>query len=606
MGKAIGRSGFYRDLAVAALLVASGCTGVVSQSGGTGTGTGTQNGNGNGSGAGNATGTGTTGAGSGAGTSGGAMVTTDPVTGKTTVASLWNMLPTINGLDSGRAVLRRLNNAEFDNTVRDLLGTMTSASSTYMFPADEVNELFDTNGQTLDFNTLLFSQLQQAAQGLADEFMARTATDPIKTRILTCTPTLTTFSTCLTTVLTPLMSSAYRRPATAAEVTQVVTVANTIAQAHMDVTFGIKAALEAVLLSPNFLFRIESSTPATSTTPVKVSDYELATRLSYFIGSTMPDAQLTAAAAAGKLAPAGADYSSQIDRLIADPTRLQAFVDNFAGRWLSIRDTALVAPDPPYDAMYDDALRLATPQETSMFFSSLLSTKQPLSALLTANYTYVNARLAQQYGLPAVTGTGFSKVTLAPSSQRMGFLTQETYLTVTSLPARTSPVKRGVWILENLLCDGTPAPPANVPSLAPEGTGTVRQVLEAHRSNAFCSSCHSVIDPFGLAMENYDAIGAYRTQDNGINIDASSTMADGTSVSGPLDLASKVAQDPRYPLCVTKQALTFGVGRSFEQPDGRAYVKAVASTMGASATWPDLVKAVAMSDAFRTTRGESQ
>lgn len=254
--------------------------------------------------------------------------------------------------------------------------------------------------------------------------------------------------------------------------------------------------------------------------------------------------------------------------------------------------------------MYDDALRLATPQETSLFFSSLLSTKQPLGALLTANYTFVNARLAQQYGLPAVTGTGFSKVTLDPTSHRMGFLTQETYLTVTSLPARTSPVKRGVWILENLLCDGTPAPPANVGNLPAQGTGTVRQVLAVHRSSAFCSSCHSVIDPFGLALENYDAIGAYRTQDNGNDIDATSQMADGTSVSGPLDLANKIAQDPRFALCATKQALTFGVGRSFEQPDGRAYVKSVAGTMGAGAGWPDLVKAVAMSDAFRTSRGE--
>jgi hypothetical protein len=598
MGKAIGRNGSYKDLAVVALFVVSGCTGVASlpRSG---------SGSGGGNATGSTTGSGTAGNGSVTGV-GGSGIMTDPMTGKPVVTSLWDKLPAINGLDSGRAVLRRLNNAEYDNTVRDLLGTMMTPkpSAAYMFPADEVNELFDTNGQTLVFTSFLFSQLQQAAQGLVDEFMARPANDPIRTRILTCTPTLATLSTCLTTVLTPFMTTAYRRPVSAAEVGQVVTVANSIAQAHMDATFGTKAALQAVLLSPNFLFRLETSTPPTGTTPVKINDYELATRLSYFVGSTMPDAQLTAAAAAGKLTPAGPDYASQVDRLISDPTRLQAFVDNFAGRWLSIRDTALVAPDAPYDTMYDEALRVATPQETSLFFSSLVSTKQPLSTLLTANYTFVNARLAQHYGLPSPAGTGFSKVTLGPTSQRMGFLTQETYLAVTSLPARTSPVKRGVWILENLLCDGTPAPPANVPDLPPEGTGTVRQVLEAHRSNAFCSSCHSVIDPFGLAMENYDAIGAYRTQDNGHDIDASSQMADGTSVSGPLDLANKVAQDPRFALCVTKQALTFAVGRSFEQPDGRAYVKTVAGTMGAGAGWPDLIKAVAMSDAFRTSRGE--
>jgi hypothetical protein len=519
----------------------------------------------------------------------------------------WDNLPASTGVDAGRVVLRRLNNAEYDNTARDLIGTMSKPSVTYMFPQDDVNELFDTNGQTLVYSDLLFAQAQSAAQGLAAEFLARPATDPIRTRILTCVPTLANFSTCLTTILTPFMTSAYRRPVTAAEVTQVVTVANTIATAHADPQPGLSAALQAVLLSPNFLFRLELSANPTSPTPTKLNDYELATRLSYFLGSTMPDPQLMAAAAAGKLATAGADYSTQIDRLMTDTVRAQALVTNFAGRWLSIRDTALVAPDSKLFSTFDDSLRLSTPQETSMFFASLISDKQPLAAMLTANFTFVNARLATHYGLPAPAGAAgtFSKVSLAGNTQRMGFLTQETFLTVTSLPMRTSPVKRGVWVLENLLCDGTPAPPPGVPELPAQGTGTVRQVLETHRAQPYCSSCHSLIDPLGVAFENYDAIGAYRTKDNGVAIDASVMMPDGTPISGPFDLANAVAKDPRLTWCLTKQAMTYGVGRTFDTPEARAYLKNVAAPLaGAQGTWPALFKAVATSDAFLTSRGE--
>src|SRR5450432_773308 len=321
----------------------------------------------------------------------------------------------------------------------------------------------------------------------------------------------------------------------------------------------------------------------------------------------MPDATLTAAAAAGKLAPAGADYNSQVDRLIADPVRLSAFVTNFAGRWLGLPDTVMVAPDDTlFGATFNDAVRLAMPQETSQFFQSLITDKQPISTFLTANFTFVNDSLAKIYGITAPSGTTLGKVMLPPTSNRMGFLTQETYLTITSQPDRTSPVKRGVWILENLLCDGTAAPPPGIPQLPAQGTGTVRQVLETHRAQAFCSSCHNLIDPIGLALENFDAIGSYRTLDNGVPIDASATMLDGTTFTGSTALANYVAKDPRLAWCLTKQVMTFGVGRTFEQPDGRAYVMGVASQMNPNPTWPDLIKAVANSQAFLTSRGESQ
>jgi len=522
------------------------------------------------------------------------------------VTSLWDAAVSTTTLDPGRVVLRRLNNPEYDNTVRDLLGTMDAASQKYMFPADDINELFDTNGQTLVYSDLLFSQVQAAAQGLVTDFLARMPTDPIRMRIMTCTPTVATMSTCLTSILKPFMAQAYRRPVTDAEVTQVVTVATTIATAHNDPIPGVSAALQAVLMSPNFLFRLETSANPTSSVATKINDYELATRLSYFLGSTMPDATLTAAAAAGKLAPAGADYNSQVDRLIADPVRLSAFVTNFAGRWLGLPDTVMVAPDDTlFGATFNDAVRLAMPQETSQFFQSLITDKQPISTFLTANFTFVNDSLAKIYGITAPSGTTLGKVMLPPTSNRMGFLTQETYLTITSQPDRTSPVKRGVWILENLLCDGTAAPPPGIPALPAQGTGTVRQVLATHRAQPFCATCHSLIDPYGLAFENYDAIGQYRTKDNGVAVDSSATMADGSMVTGAMDLATQISKDPRTTWCFTKQALTYGVGRSFEATTGRAYVKGLADPLiKASGTWPDLVKAVATSEAFRTSRGE--
>jgi hypothetical protein len=599
MGKEVGRRGSFKDLVVVMFVAASGCTGVVGlPRGSTGTGV---SGAGSGSGGGSTSGAGSNiGAGSNTGlgaADGGTVVM---------AGGLWALTPTTT-IDSGRAVLKRLNNPEYDNTVRDLVGTMSKASATYMFPDDDISELFDTNGQTLVYSDLLFAQVQSAAQGLVTELLARPATDPVRTRLLTCTPTMTTLGTCLTTILTPFMTSAYRRPVTSAEVAQIVTLATTIATAHNDPVPGLSGALEAVLLSPNFLFRVEPSTNIASTTPTKVSDYELATRLSYFLGSTMPDAQLTQAAAAGQLSPAGTAYNAQIDRLLADPVRSQAFVDNFAERWLSLSDALLVAPDDTiFAGLYDDALRLSAPQETSMFFASLVADKQPLATLLTANFTFVNDSLAQHYGIPYTGGTTFGRVTLPASSNRMGLLTQETFLTVTSQPDRTSPVKRGVWVLENLLCDGTPAPPPGIPQLPAQGTGTVRQVLETHRAQAFCSSCHSLIDPIGLSLENFDAIGSYRTLDNGVAIDASATMLDGTTFTGSTALANYVAKDPRLAWCLTKQVMTFGVGRTFEPPDGRAYVMGVANQMNANPTWPDLIKAVANSQAFLTSRGESQ
>lgn len=594
MRKPTGRSGTCHDLALVMFLIGSGCTGVASLPGGSPGGP-------SGAGAGQQpSGTGNTGA---TPAGGGGSSATAPIPGK----SAWDQITPTTQLDPGRTVLRRLNNAEYDNTVHDLLGTMTRPSQDQMFASDNVNmDGFDTVGEVLSYSSLLFEAQDAAADGLLTELMNRPKTDPLRTRVLSCEPTTATMATCAPQILKTFMTSAYRRPATDAEVADLVT----LATSNTDPVKGITDALKVVLMSPHFLFHVETSGSATSAAPAKLTDYEVASRLSYFLWSTMPDPQLMAAAAAAKLAPAGADYTSQVNRLMADPTRFQAFVDNYTGQALTLRDAKLVAPVPELYPTFDDALRLSSATETSTFFGSLIQDAQPLTSLLLADFTFVNGRLAKQYGLSGVPAaqTTFTKVTLPATSNRMGILSQESFLTVTSMPDRTSPVKRGNWILDQLVCDSSPAPPPAVKPLITPAVGSglsVKAALAAHRASPSCAICHNTIDPLGLAFENFDAIGTYRTTDNGAAVDVAGQLADGRTYGSAKDLSTLIASDPRFARCMVKQALTYAVGRSFEGNAGRGYAAGMADPLAkASATWPDLLRTVATSEAFLTHRGE--
>ena len=596
----------HHELVMALVLLSSACTGVASLPGGSsasGTGASSAQGSGGGvgnPGTGNGTGTGSTGAGNttGAGNSTGAGNATGA--GGTGTIGIGTVVPSTQ-LDPGRVTLRRLNVAEYNATVRDLLGTTTTPGTG--FPSDDVADGFDTLGEALHYSDLLGAGVESAATALVDELLGRPATDPIRTKIFTCTPAATNLQTCLTQILTPFMKNAYRRPATTAEVADLVSLASSITTSSGDVNRGVNAAFKTVLLSPYFLFHVELGTP-NSAAATPLGDYELASRLSYFLWSSMPDAQLMQAADATMLSPAGAPLSTQIDRMLADP-KAQGLVDNFAGQWLWIRQTAGVSPDPAVFPSVDQALLDAIPQETSNFFKSLLTGAKPLTTLLLADYTFVNARLATHYGLPGGQKT-FTQVSLV-GANRMGILGQETFLTTTSQPDRSSPVKRGEWILEQMLCDPPPSPPPNVPLLPTfvVGSGlTGRQYLEQHVQSPYCASCHSSIDPIGFTLENYDGVGAYRTTDNGQPIDASGVMPDGTTFSGPTQIAQWVANDLRFTRCVTKQMMTYAVGRSFDASAALSYVAGVADPMAKTGTWPQLVHAVATSQAFLTRRGE--
>jgi hypothetical protein len=595
----------HSGLAMALVALSSACTGVASlPHGATASGGPGATGAGAGSGTGNVTGTGaTTGAGSSGGTpvagAGGSAATLPPG------VTIGTVTPSTT-LDSGRVTLRRLNVAEYNATVHDLLGTVTTPGST--FPSDDVTDGFDTVGNALDYSDLLASQQELAAGTLATELLARPAGDPVLGKIMTCTPTTANLQTCLTTVLTSFMKNAFRRPVTAAEVAPVVALATSIAgQSGSTVSAGVNAAIKSVLLSPYFLFHVEIGNP-TSTTPTPLSDYELATRLSYFLWSSMPDAQLMTAADGSMLTQGTTVLSTQVDRMLADP-KASAFAANFAGQWLSIRDVDGVSPDPTIFPTVDQALLDAIPQETTLFFNSLFTGAQPLTTLLQANYTYVNGRLATQYqltGVPA-TQTTFTKVSLTGTQRVGGVLTQDTFLTTQSHPDRTSPVERGNWILTQLLCDPPPSPPPNVPLLATPTAAsnlTGRQALDMHASVPYCASCHTTIDPIGYTLEDFDATGAYRTLDNGQAIDTSGTLPDGTSFNGAAQIAQWVANDPRFARCAAKQMLTYGVGRTFDTADGLSYAAGLGQPLATSGTWSQMVHGVASSQAFLTNRGE--
>ncbi len=525
-------------------------------------------------------------------------------------------------LDSGRVAMRRLNDREYDNTMRDLLGTTQTLAAT-TFPGDNVDDGFDTVGSALSYSDKLLAQQFAASTTLVNELVARTATDPLKTAVFVCTPTATNMATCLPQMLTTFMPKAWRRPVTAAEVATAAGVGTMVlASAQSSTATGgadpattaVSAALQYVLMSPNFLYHVEIGSPAivpasSATTPL--SNYEMASRLSYFLWSSMPDATLTAAAAAGQLV-AASGVSAQVTRLIADP-KFSGFTAGFVDPWIEVNEiTANVTPDPTAFPNATMALINSFAPETEAFVANLITSKAPLTELLTADYTFANGTLAQFYGVAGVpaTQTTFTKVSLAGTHRTGGILTQETFLTTTSLPTRTSPVKRGAYVMGQMVCDAPPPPPPNgVPALVVPATGvSVRQALDMHASVAYCASCHATIDPIGYTFENFDAMGTYRTLDNGVAINASGSLYSSPGVNGPAvdgaqGMAQAVAADPRFAQCITKQALTYGTGRTYDTADALGYVETVAAPLQKGGTWDQALQVVATSDAFMTTRG---
>lgn len=389
-------------------------------------------------------------------------------------------------------------------------------------------------------------------------------------KILTCDPAKSTDLACARAILTPLARTAYRRPLTEADMATLMS----FYQSGREDGFegGIERALQFVLSHPEFIFRSERA--PVNVQPgraYRISDLELASRLSFFLWSTGPDDELIGLASQGKLKdPAVLDR--QVRRMLADP-RSQELVKNFAGQWLGLRTMQNSTPEGTIYPDFDDNLRQSMRTEAEMFFESVLRENRSVVDLLTADYTFVNERLAVHYGIPGIYGTRFRRTKLEGDLEvRRGLLGKGSVQLVTSNSDRTSPVLRGKWVMENILGTIPPDPPPNVPPLRPTGRSvageTMRQRMEEHRSNPACASCHRMMDPIGLALENFDGIGKWRTTEAGQKVDASGQLVDGARIDGVLSLRQALLRySPQFVRVVTEKLLTYALGRGVEFRD---------------------------------------
>ena len=430
-----------------------------------------------------------------------------------------------------------------------------------------------------------------------------------RARIFSCRPsTPKDEDACAKVILASLARRAYRRPSTDADVRTLMGFYRT-AQSTGGFDSGIQAALERILFDPEFLFRsVRDPGGAAAGGAYRLSDLELASRLSFFLWSSIPDDELLDVAARGRL-KGPVVLEAQVRRMLAD-RRSTALVTNFAAQWLHLRNMRAVTPNVNVFPEFDDNLRQAFVWETELFFESQLRDDRNVDELLTANYTFVNERLAKHYGIPGVRGNRFRRVTFG-DDKRAGLLGQGSILTVTSYATRTSPVVRGKWLLETVLGAPPPPPPPNVPALQENGAGvkatSIRARMEQHRKNPVCATCHARMDPLGFALENYDGIGRWRDADEGgLPIDASGTMPDGAAFTGPADLRRLLqARRDEFVRNVTSKLLMYAVGREVEFYD----MPAVRGIMGDAAAhdyrWSSIVLGIVKSRPFQMRKSES-
>ena len=411
---------------------------------------------------------------------------------------------------------------------------------------------------------------------------------------------------CARRIVSTLARRAYRRPIKDAD-TELLLSFYQQGRNRGNFERGIEEALRLTLASPNFLFRTEPDPAGVAPGSLyRASDLELASRLSFFLWSTIPDDELLSVAAQGKLKDPGV-LERQVRRMLRDP-KSEALVKNFAGQWLFLRNLQGVSPNEDLFPNFDDNLRQAMRRETELFFESIVREDRSLPDLLTANYTFVNDRLAKHYGIPNVYGSQFRRVTI-PGDNRRGLLGQASILTVTSEANRTSPVKRGKWILENILGTPPPAPPPNVPPLKENSENAkalpLRALMEQHRQNPTCASCHKILDPLGFSLENFDAIGQWRTKDAGIPIDASGQLVDGTAVDGPVALRKAIMKHPeQFVRTATEKMLTYGLGRGLEYYDMPAVRMIEQAASKEDYRFSALVMAIVKSTPFQMKRAQ--
>jgi Protein of unknown function (DUF1592)/Protein of unknown function (DUF1588)/Protein of unknown function (DUF1587)/Protein of unknown function (DUF1595)/Protein of unknown function (DUF1585) len=433
---------------------------------------------------------------------------------------------------------------------------------------------------------------------------------PSRRRIFTCRPLSPDEEIpCASRIIASLGRQAYRRPLTPDDLKGLLSFYEA-GRKGKDFESGIRMALQAMLASPHFIFRLEE-VPA-NVKPgqnYRITDLDLASRLSYFLWASLPDEELVAAASKGTLtSPLVLD--KQVRRMLADP-RSAVLATRFAAQWLRLQDLDKIHPDPLLYPQYDHTLADAMQRETELLFESVVREDRNVLDLLTADYTYVNERLARHYGIPNVTGTGFQRVTLTDTNRR-GLLGQGSILAMTSVADRTSPVLRGKWVLEVLLGLPPPPPPDDVPDLEETKAAqnarllSVRERMEQHRANTACRSCHRVIDPIGLALENFDVTGAWRIKDNGVPVDASGELYDGSKLNGPLELRQALLKRTDTVLrTFTENLMAYSLGRRIE-PYDMPTIRAIVRDASPGNRLSSFVLGIVKSPAFQMSRAEAK
>ena len=503
----------------------------------------------------------------------------------------------VNGAP-GASLMHRLNTAEYNATVADVLGTKLQPANAN-WRGGEIDG-FDNIASVLGVDDDQYGLYVDAAQALAEDVFA---SPTLQAKVLTCTTT--DDLACVKTIITQTGLRVFRRPVVDAEFTAYTKVYTTARANGQDHTGSVKHVLWSMLASAQFLYRMEFDNGVATKHPI--TGYELASRLSYFLWSSAPD---DAMLAAGDTLNTDAAINSTVDRMLADPTKSARFVTNFAGQWLGARNVIAHPVDKTLYAAWTPDVANAAAAEIYAYFDEFLRKDIQWTDFLKLDVNFVNQPLAAFYGMPAVTGTA-SQRTVFTGDKRQGFLGLVGFLANSSVAARSSPTLRGKWMLVNLMCAPPPSPPANVPKLEatnahPESTN-VRTVLEAHRAAPNCAVCHSLMDPFGLALEQYDGVGQYRTSypdmsviDPSTSLPPSSSFPNGITFSGLDGAENAVGTDPRFKACIAQKLYTYGLGRSLSADD-------VANAAVVSKAWQDggdlsvnkLIHGLALADAFR-------
>jgi len=505
----------------------------------------------------------------------------------------------------GRVTIRRLNKAEYDNTIRDLTGLDLKLADG--FPSDDVGEGFDNIGDVLSLPPILLEKYIEAAYTIADGIfedkkLAKTvfpnqpAADNLLAQAEAARLNIQHFA-----------SRAFRRPVTQDEQVRLFTIMRDAWGQDTESEEIYKTVVVAVLTSPHFLFRVEKDPGKDDKDGIrKLDGFELASRLSYFLWSSMPDQRLLDLAKTGKLTQRDV-LVSETKRMLLDPKAI-AIVENFAGQWLQLRDVTRLEPDPDLFPAFDDDLQQSMRKETELFFQAMITEDRNVLEFLTADFTYVDQRLASHYGLQPVKEKGFQRVKLP--KKRRGILTHASILMLTSNPTRTSPVKRGKWILDNILAEPPPPPPADVPELEEgiETLGSLREQMEQHRANESCAVCHRTMDALGFGLENFDAIGAWRDRDGKFDIDATGELPGGIRFNGADGLMRILTENKaeQFCRCLTQKLLIYGLGRGLTSYDRCVINDAYSRLQENEYRFSELVISIVTSDPFTMRESISQ